>query len=258
MKNFFLRLKKFKPLLKELVKRDIKVRYRHSVLGIVWTVLNPLLMMIVMAVVFSNLFKGSVDNFPVYVMVGNIVFSSNSASTMQGMSSIIWNASLIKKVYIPKYLFPLSNVLSCLINFGFSFIALIFVMIFTGAEFHITIITIWIPLLYLTIFSFGLSLILCTINIFFRDMEYFYGVFTSVWMYLSAIFYTIDILPKGLQNVVLYNPLYQYITFFRKIVIDGVYPGLLDNIVCMGYAIVTLLIGILIFNKKQDKFILHI
>lgn len=261
MNVFYLRLYgffKYQPLLRELVKRDIKVRYRHSFLGMLWTVLNPLLMMIVLSVVFSNMFKMDIENFPVYVLIGQIIFNFNTEATTQGMNSIVWNASLIKKVYIPKYLFCLSNVLSCLINFAFSFIALIVVMLFTQTSFYPTIITVWIPLGYLLIFALGLSLFLCSLNVFFRDMQHLYAVFTTAWMYLSAIFYSIDILPQELKTFLIWNPLYRYISFFRQIIMQGTFPSLQENLVCFAFSIGTLLIGLFAFSKLQDKFILHI
>ena len=123
--------RRFTPLLRELVVRDIKVRYRHSALGLVWTVLNPLLMMVVITIVFSTLFKQNIPNFPIYYLSGSLIFAFNSESTTTALNSIISNASLIKKVYIPKYLFPLSNVLSGLVNLGFSLIAMFIVMLIT-------------------------------------------------------------------------------------------------------------------------------
>lgn len=249
---------RFRPLLNELIKRDLKVRYRHSVLGLVWTVLNPLLSMIVLTIVFSNMFRMNVDNFPLYALIGNIVFSYNSEATTRSMNAIIWNSSLIKKVYIPKYLFPLSNVLSSLVNFGFSFIAMIIVMIFTGAAFYPTFITVWIPLVYLSIFSFGLSLILCSVNVFFRDMEHLYTVFTTAWMYLSGIFYTIDIVPEEIQGIIEYNPMYQYVSFFRKVIMEGVFPSLFQNMICIIWAFTMLALGLFVFYRTQDRFILHI
>lgn len=261
MSGMVLRIKgfiKYRPLLIELVKRDLKIRYRHSILGMLWTVLNPLLMMIVMSIVFSTIFKNSITNFPVYVMIGNIVFNCNSDATNQGLGSIVWNAPLIKKVYIPKYLFPMATVVSCLINFCFSFIALIIVMIFTKATFYPVLLTIWIPFLYLIIFSFGLSLVLCSVNVFFRDMQHLYGIFNMIWMYLSAIFYSVDILPDKIYSLVKLNPLYRYITFFRTIIIDGVFPSLRENLFCISFSLVTLIIGIVVFYKLQDKFILNI
>lgn len=249
---------KYQPLLWELVKRDIKVRYRHSFLGMVWTVLNPLLMMIVLTIVFSSMFKMDIENFPVYVLIGQIVFNCNTDATTQGMNSIVWNASLIKKIYIPKYLFPLSNVLSCLVNFGFSFIALIIVMLSTGAPFYPTLLTAWIPLAYLVVFAFGLSLILCSINVFFRDMQHLYSVFTTAWMYLSALFFSVDIVPVGLLPVIEWNPLYRYITFFRQIIMEGTFPSVEANLICAAFSVGVLLLGLVAFAMLQDRFILHI
>lgn len=258
IKRYFISFIKYQPLLRELIKRDLKVRYRRSFLGMLWTVLNPLLMMIVLTVVFSSMFRMDIVNFPVYVLIGNIIFNFNNESTNQGMNSLIWNGSLIKKVYIPKYLFPLANVLSCLVNFSFSFVALIIVMFFTKTPFYATLITVWIPLIYLITFSFGLSLILCSINVYFRDMQHLYSVITTAWLYLSAIFYSVEIVPAYLRPFIEWNPLYQYITFFRQIVMEGTFPNVATNLVCMGYSVLTLLIGLYVFIKAQDKFILHI
>ena len=258
LKLHFLSFLKYQPLLKELVMRDLKVRYRHSFLGMIWTVLNPLLMMIILTIVFSNLFKISIENFPVYVLTGQIVFNMNADATTQGMNAMVCNASLIKKVYIPKYLFPLSNVISCLVNFGFSFIALVLVMIFTKAPFHLSLLTLWIPLVYLIIFAFGLSLILCAANVFFRDMQHLYSVFITAWMYLSVVFYSIEIVPESLFRVIKWNPMYQYISFFRQIIMTGTFPFFETNLLCIAISMGMLIVGLLFFAKTQDKFILHI
>ena len=149
--------RRFMPLLRELVVRDIKVRYRHSALGLVWTVLNPLLMMVVITIVFSTLFRQNIPNFPIYYLSGSLIFAFNSESTTTALNSIISNASLIKKVYIPKYLFPLSNVLSGLVNLGFSLIAMVIVMLVTGAPFHATLLLLPIPIFYTFLFPSGLA-----------------------------------------------------------------------------------------------------
>ena len=248
----------YRPLLMELVKRSIKVRYRHSVLGMLWTVLNPLLNMVVLTIVFSHMFRMDIDNFPLYVLIGNIVFSFNSEASTQGMISIVSNASLIKKVYIPKYLFPLSYALSCLVNVGFSLIAMLVVMLFTKAPFHITLITICITMVYLFLFSFGLSMILCSANVFFRDMQHLYGVLTAVWMYFSAIFYSVEIMPMELRGAIETNPMYRYISFFRQVIMEGTFPGIEENLICLAWSIGMLITGLVVFYKAQNKFILHI
>lgn len=248
----------YSGLLRELVVRDIKVRYRRSFLGLLWTVLNPLLMMAVQTVVFSTFFKSNIANFPVYLLIGNIVFSMNSDSTSQALTSIIGSAGLIKKVYIPKYLFPLSKVISCLVNFGFSFIALLIVMIVTRSQFHIEMILSFVPLFYLLFFSIGLSLILSSITVFFRDIAHLYSVFITAWMYLTPIFYPIDMLPPQIQAIINWNPMFQYIKYFRLLIMDGIIPAWRTNVFCFGLGAITLVIGIYMFQKLQDKFILHI
>lgn len=249
---------KYQTLLRELVIRDIKVRYRRSFLGMIWTVLNPLLMMVVLTIVFSSMFRMNIENFPVYVLIGNIVFNFNSEASTQGMNSIVWNSSLIKKVYIPKYLFPLSNVVSCLVNFGFSFISLIIVMLITRAKFYPTLFTIIIPLSYLFMFTLGLSLILCAINVYFRDMQHLYGVFVTAWMYMTPLFYSIDIVPNSLRKIIYLNPMYHYVTFFRQIIMEGTFPCISTNIKCFLIGFVMLVFGLFTFAKLQDKFILYI
>ena len=171
---------KYKTLLNELVVRDIKVRYRKSVLGLLWTVLNPLLMMCVITVVFSTLFRQNIPNFPIYYLAGSLIFSFNSEATSNGLYSIIGSASLIKKVYIPKYLFPISKVLSALVNLGFSLVAMFVVMIVTGAPFHATLLLMPLPIFYVFLFTSGLSLLLAAATVYFRDIAHFWGVFVLV------------------------------------------------------------------------------
>ena len=249
---------KFSTLLKELVVRDIKVRYRKSMLGILWTLLNPILTMLIMTLVFSAFFKSGVPNFHLYVLIGHIVFSFNADATNQSLTSIIGNASLIKKVYIPKYLFPLAKTMSCLVNLGFAMVSLVLVMLFTGVRIHVLMLGIFVPLIYLLMFSLGLGLLLAAVNVFFRDIGHLYSVFTTLWMYLTPIFYAVDILPPEVQGIIKLNPLYYYLSFIRQIILDKTFPGLQENLICMFISITALIIGVIVFKKKQDKFILHI
>lgn len=254
---------KYNSLLQELVVRDIKIRYRKSVLGVLWTVLNPLLNMLVMTAVFQTIFASTIEFFALYVMIGNVVFGFVNEATTRGMNSILWNASLIKKVYIPKYLFPLANVLSSVINFLFSYVAMILVMIVIDAPFRWLMLTSIVPFIYLIIFSYGMSLLLCSINVFFRDIQHLYTVFLTIWMYMSAIFYSVEDIAASEQGAVIAkiincNPLYQYIRFFREIIIDGTFPGMYHNLFCGGVALLMLAVGSLVFWRAQRRFILHI
>lgn len=250
---------KYLPLLRELVVRDIKVKYRRSVLGLLWTVLNPLLMMTVMSVIFSKLFSNSIENFKIYYLSGYILYTFFNESTTQALFSIIYNSTLIKKVYIPKYLFPLSKVISAFVNLFFSFCAMVIVMLVTGAQIHWTIILSVVPALYLAVFCCGFGMILSTMYVFFRDLGHLYGIITLIWMYLTPLFYPVELLVQnGMQFLLRINPLYQNVAYFRMLVLDGVVPGLAHNLACMIPSVVFLVLGIVVFWRNQDKFILYV
>lgn len=170
-------------LLEELVKRDLKIKYRRSILGYLWSILNPLLMMIVLTIVFSNLFKFDILNYPLYLLTGQLLFGFFSDATLQSMNSIVTGASLIKKVYLPKYIFPVSRILSSFVTMIFSLLALVIVMIVTNSSFYITLVMLPLALLYIFIFSMGAGLILSVLVVYFRDVEYLYNVFLTVFMY---------------------------------------------------------------------------
>lgn len=250
--------RRFTPLLRELVVRDIKVRYRHSALGLVWTVLNPLLMMVVITIVFSTLFKQNIPNFPIYYLSGSLIFAFNSESTTTALNSIISNASLIKKVYIPKYLFPLSNVLSGLVNLGFSLIAMFIVMLITDAPFHATLLLLPIPIFYTFLFSVGLGILLSAVTVFFRDIAHFYSVFILAWTYFTPIFYPVEILPDAAMKLMQLNPMYHLVSYMRSIVLYGVFPSLKENLLCLCLGLLMLALGLFVFYKKQDKFVLYV
>lgn len=249
---------RFTPLLRELVVRDIKVRYRHSVLGLVWTVLNPLLMMTVITIVFSTLFKQNIPNFPIYYLSGSLLFSFNSESTTTALNSIITNSSLIKKVYIPKYLFPFSNILSGLVNLGFSLIAMFIVMVITGAPFHITLLLIPIPIFYAFLFATGLGILLSALTVYFRDIAHFYSVFILAWTYFTPVFYPVEILGERAMMLMRLNPMYHYITFMRELVLNGSFPSMKENLLCLLIGLFMVCAGLLVFYKKQDKFVLFV
>lgn len=249
---------KYRDLLLELVARDIKIRYRRSVLGLLWTLLNPILMMTVMTLVFSGLFRFDIENFPIYFFTGHILFTLLTESTNNGLHSIIESSSLIKKVYIPKYLFPLSKVLSSGVNLLFSFIAMIFVMIATGVKFHPTMLFTPLIICYVLVFATGLSLILASCQVFFRDTAQLYSVFTLAWMYITPIFYPSSLLEEKLKAVLILNPMVHYITYFRDIVLNNTVPSLQQNIICLAVGLIFLIIGLYVFYRNQDRFILHI
>lgn len=251
---------KYKDLLRELVAKNLKLKYRRSFLGYVWSILNPLLIMIIMALVFSNMFGNrNIINFPVYLFCGRMIYDFMMTSTNQAMDSILGNAALLKKIYIPKYIFPLARVLSSLIDLVFSMGALLIVMIFTGAQFSWYFLLFPVVIIQLFIFCLGLGMFLAQANVFFRDMTYIYKAVTTAWMYLCCLFYPITSLPDWLQALVRWcNPLYFYISQFRSIIHECTMFDM--RMFWMGWAAAFLMLGIgmLSFKKSQDKFILYI
>ena len=249
---------KYYDLLIELVLRDIKVKYKRSVLGFAWSVLNPLLMMIVMSIVFSTIFRSDIKNFPMYLITGQVIFSFFSEATNSAMMSIIGNGGLIKKVYIPKYIFPLSKVMFSFSNMIFSLVAVVIVAIATKLPITPAILLFPLPLIYVFVFSLGIGLLLASYAVFFRDLLHLYGIILLIWTYLTPIFYPITILPPNIRLLLKFNPLYVFISNFREIVLYGNVPSLFSNLLCIAYAILALIIGTLAFRRTKDKFIFYI
>lgn len=251
-------LYRYRWLLQELITRDLKIKYRRSVLGYLWSILNPLLMMAILTLVFSNFFRFDIKNYPVYLLTGQLLFTFFAEATNMAMNSILLGSSLIRKVYLPKYIFPASRVFSCFTTTLFSLIALCIVMIATGAEFKLTMIMLPVLLLYFLIFTVGISLILSVMVVFFRDIQYLYGVFLTALNYLTPIFYPFSILPSEIKELMVFNPMYIFIDFFRMIMMYGIWPSLEEHIICILISVVSLAIGIMVFKKYQDDFILYI
>ena len=250
---------KYKDLLKQLVIRDIKLRYRRSFLGYVWSVLNPLLIMLVMTVVFSTMFSRNIENFPVYLFTGQVMYNFMNTSTHQAISSITGNAALLKKVYVPKYIFTTARITSGLVDYIFSLGALIIVMLVTGARFSLYNLLFPFVALQLYMFCLGLGLFLAQANVFFRDIQYIYNAVTTAWIYLTPIFYPLDALPEKVAWCIRHlNPMYFYIGQFRDLIYYNRLPGLVIIFAGCTTAFLMLIIGLYSFTKNQDKFILYI
>lgn len=258
MNSFISEIYKYRFLIHELVIRDIKKKYRRSVLGILWSVLNPLLMMAVTAMVFSTIFRFSIANYPLYLLVGQIMFTFFSESTTFAMTSIIENGSLLKKIYIPKYLFPLSRVISSCVNLLFTLPALIIIILFTGAPLSWGMITFVIPLGLLFFFCLGLGLLLSTMVVYFRDVFHLYGVIISLLSYATPIFYPEQIVPAEYSWLLSYNPLYYYCKAFRISLYSGTLPDLSLLLQCTGFAVVATVAGVWAFKKYENHFILYV
>lgn len=249
----------YRDLLKHLVMKDLKLKYRRSFLGYLWSVLNPLLIMIVMTIVFSAMFQRNIQNFPLYLFTGQLLFNYMNQSTHQALSSINANAALIKKAYVPKYIFVVAKITSNLLDLIFSMAALLIVMLATRSGFSWYNLLFPFVLLQLYVFCLGLGLFLAQANVFFRDTQYIYNAITTAWLYMTPIFYPTDALPKQVFWIIKhFNPMYFYIGQFRDIIYYNRMPGGLIILAGCGASILMLLIGTWTFIKKQDKFILFI
>lgn len=249
----------YRFLMQQLVSKDIKLKYRRSFLGYLWSILNPLMVMVIMVIVFSNMFRSDITLFPVYLIIGQTLFSFMSESTNQAIFSITGNAALLKKTYVPKYVFTVSKVTSSFVNTLFALGALVVVFIVCRVVPNIYYLLIPLILLQEYIFCLGLGMLLAQSSVFFRDIQYIYNAFITAWMYLTPIFYPITLLPENLRRViVLLNPMYMYITEFRQIVLENRLPDIYLMINGSIFAAIMLLIGTWAFLKTQSKFILYI
>ena len=251
-------LVKYQPLIHELVIRDLKVKYRRSFLGYLWSLLNPLLMMAVMTVVFSHIFRANMENYPLYLICGQTLFGFFTESTGMAMSSILANGGLIKKIYIPKFIFPVSRVTSSFVTMSFSLAAIVIVMIVTRAHFYWTILLTPIPIVFLFLFCCGMGMMLSALSVYFRDVTHLWGVVTLAWMYATPIFYTIDMMPTNIMRLMKLNPMYHYLNIFRNLVMFGNIPGANAWLGCIASGLVFFALGLIVFGRLQKNFILHI
>lgn len=263
MSNFHLsasiqRLNRYKPLIHELVTRDLKVKYRRSFLGYLWSLLNPLLMMTIMSLVFSYMFRFDIPNYPLYLICGQTFWSFFNESTNASMLSILGNGALIRKVYIPKYIFPISRVVSSFVTMSFSLVAILIVMIVTRVSFTWTMLLIPIPLAFLLLFCMGMGMALSAFAVYFRDVLHLYGVLCMAWMYVTPIFYPVSAVPEQVAFWFQFNPMYHYVTFFRDVVLYGTIPAPSVWFGTIGFGLLFFTVGLLIFRKLQHNFILHV
>ncbi len=249
----------YRFLMQQLVSKDVKLKYRRSFLGYVWSILNPLMIMVIMVIVFSNMFRSDIENFPVYLIIGQTLFNFMSESTTQAIFSIIGNASLLKKTYVPKYVFTVSKVTSSFVNTLFALGAMVIVFIVCRVTPNIYFLLIPLILLQEYIFCLGLGMLLAQGTVFFRDIQHIYSAVTTAWMYLTPMFYPVTLLPEWLRFLVMhFNPMYFYITQFRQIVLECRMPDLYLIVAGTVTAIVALVVGTAAFLKTQNKFILYI
>ena len=259
-------IKKFKKnqfLFEELVKRDFKQKYKRTVLGMFWSVLSPLMQLLVMSLVFKQFFGRSMEHYTIYLFCGNLVFAYFKDSTKGGMNALMSNAGIFTKVNVPKYLFLFSKNISSLINFGLTLIVLSLFIIIDKVPIGFHYLMLIYPILCLVVFNLGCGLILSALYVFFRDMQYLYDIFTLLLSYLSAIFYDVSNMSGSLfgftvQEIFFLNPVYCYIYYFRSIVLHATIPSLEFHGLCAFYALFMLLVGFWFYRHYNQKFLYYV
>lgn len=247
------------PLLGNLISRELKKKYRRSVLGYAWTILNPLLIMLILNVVFSNMFRSSIENYPVYLFTGRMIYSFITDSTNGLSRSIITNGNLMRKTRVPNYIFPLANFMSAIVNFGFSIIAFIILLVCTRTAVSIHLLAFPLVCVQLFMFSFGLGLFLAQANVRIRDVGYLYAVFCTGWMYLTPLFYPLSQLPENIRYMIShFNPAYFYVQQTRQIFLEHIWPT--GDLIGMGFLAggIFLLLGVAAYIRSKDNLILYI
>lgn len=248
----------YKELLRNLVLMDIKKRYKRSALGFLWVMLDPLLMMTIFYCVFSGLFGASVGNYTAYVMSGITMWQFFSQGTKIASIAFISNRDLINKLYLPKSIFPISVVASSFVHFMFALIPLSIIIIVSGT--HLSYSMLWLPFVVglIFMFSLGVALAVSTLAVFFHDVIYIYDVLLMAWMYFSAIFYPLSILPQKVQMLMSLNPVYHYITLFRACLYDATLPKTEHFALGAVFAIAAFLIGWSIYYRNKDRILFYL
>ncbi|MCQ2378615.1 MAG: ABC transporter permease [Victivallaceae bacterium] len=251
-------LKRRQFLFEELVKRDFRKKYKRTILGMGWSILSPLLTLLVMKLVFTQFFGRTMAHYTIYLFCGNLLFHYYRESTSTGMSSLVNNASIFTKINIPKYLFLFSHNVAALINFSINIGIFFIFCLVDRIDFSWRFFLLFYPVVCFLIFNLGVGLVLSALYVFFRDVRYLYDVFTLLLMYLSAIFYSIESFPALYQKCFLLNPVFVYISYFRTVVLAGEVPGLLVHALCIGYALVAFGIGAYIYKKYNHQFLYYV
>ena len=252
------RFKQHQFLFEELVKRDFKLKYKRTILGVAWSMLSPLLTLLVMRIVFTQFFGRNMENYTTYLFCGNLVFSYFNESTSQGMSALVGNAGIFTKVNVPKYLFLFSKNVQTLINFGLTMIVFFLFCALDQIMFTWKFIFLLYPIVLLLFFNIGLGLILSALYVFFRDIQYLWSIFTQLLMYLSAIFYTVDMYDQAIQNLFYLNPIYTFITYLRMVVLNGTIPPIWMHLLLLFYTLLVLRIGFWMYKNYNTKFLYYV
>ena len=253
-----IKLKQYQFLFEELVKRDFTKKYKRTILGMAWSIISPLMNLLIMWMVFGKMLGSNVDHYVIYLFSGQLVFSFFSDATNLGMTSLVGNAGIFTKVNVPKYLFLFSQNVSSLINFGLTLLVYFVFVAMEGIPFTWEFVMLLYPILCLVIFNLGMGLILSALYVFFRDMQYLWGIATQLIMWMSAIFYSIDTFGDTVRNLFLLNPMYLFIRYFRKIVIEATIPTPQFHLLMLADALIAFGIGAWMYKRYNTEFLYYV
>lgn len=249
---------KYRDLIGQLVYRDVVSRYKRSILGIAWTMINPLGLMLVLTIVFSQLFQ-TISGYPVYVLSGLIAWNFFSQATVASLNQTVWGGNLFHRIYIPRTTFAISSIGTGLVNLFLSIFPLLIIMVIQRMPIRISFVFIPISMLILSIFSLGVGLLISTLAIRFPDVAEMYQVVLTAWMYTTPIFYPLNILPVSIRQLItIYNPMSLFVEIFRLPIYAGTFPPLLLIIKSLLVASLTLLAGWLVFTHYRNQFIYRV
>lgn len=247
-------LGKYKYLLGQLIRRDILTRYKRSVLGVAWTMLNPLGTMLILTFVFSNFFKNAIPHFPVYILSGLLVWNFFAQATNAAISGLVWGGSLLKRIYIPSTVFGVSAIGTALVNLVISIVPLIIVMLVDRAPFYWSMLFLPISILILTAFTLGFGLFISSLAVFFPDVGEMYQVLLTAWMYLTPIIYPESMIPENSLPFFRINPMYWMVKMFRIPIVEGRFPIWQEILPALAWAVGILIVGWLYFTSKSEEY----
>ncbi len=251
-------MKKYRFLLSRLIKRDFIQKYKKTTFGVLWSVLNPLCEFFTLMLVFQNMFGRDTPHFTTYLILGVLIYSYYTNATTQGMQSLLYNGSIINKIKLPTWLFPLSKNISATLNFLITGLVVIVFMVIDNITFTWKLVFLLYPFILLFFFNMGLSLILSSMYVFFKDTSYFYGIFNRLLYFCCAIFWTVDRFPENARQFLKINPIYDFIYYARTVVIDAQIPSMGMHLLLLGYTLVVFVIGLIVYNCNKKKFIFYL
>ena len=240
-------------VIRQLVAREIKRKYSRSYLGILWSVLNPLMNMVVLSIIFTKMFSRSIENYPLYLLSGQMLWQLFTGATNAAMTVMVDNRVMLTRVKFPMEIFPIARVYSALVNYLYTFVAYLMMLVVFGIRPSVTMLLAPVIVLCMTFFSLGIGYFLSVAYVFFADIKYLYSVLLSLWMYCSALFYPVDALPEIMNRVVKANPVYNYIACMRGCMLYASWPTQAQWIRMFSWAGGAFLIGYLVFQKSRNQ-----